>query len=84
MKYCTKFGMVQCRSGYAGTCTMNVTNQSDFSKTSFLLAEHEAACIIGWNDTRILINQKIDKKEISIELTETYINYAKSNSALKT
>ena len=77
MKYCPKFGMVQCRSGYNGTCTMNVTNQSDFSKTSILLAEHEAACIIGRNDTRVLINQKINKKRISTELAESYINYAK-------
>ena len=50
---------------------MNVTTHSDFSKTSFFLAEHEAASIIGRKDTRILIDQKLDKKEITVELAES-------------
>lgn len=76
-KYCTKFGMVQCRSGYSGTCTMNLTNHSDFSKSSFLLSEHEAASIIGRNDIRMLLNQKAANKEINCELADTFVNNAK-------
>ena len=47
MKYCTKFSMVQCQSGYNGIDTMNVSTQSDFSKTSELLSIHEDTTIIG-------------------------------------
>lgn len=63
MKYCTKFGMVQCRSGYNGTSTMNITKISDFSKTSILLSEHESATIVGRNDTQILLQKKLKKRK---------------------
>ena len=71
MKYCTKFGMVQCHSGYSGTSTMNVTTHSDFSKTSLLLSEHESASIVGRTDIRLLLQQKIKEKNVSVELVES-------------
>ena len=57
MKYCTKFRMVQCRSGYNGKITMNITKIRDLSKTSILLSEHESATMVGRNDTQILLQK---------------------------
>ena len=77
MKYSTKFAMVQCRSGFSGVDTMNVTTHSNFSKTSELLSTHEDASIIGRNDIRLLLNQKVANKQISPELAELFIKNAK-------
>ena len=77
MKYCTKFGMVQCRSGYNGTSTMNVTTYSDFSKTSLLLPEHEAASIVGRRDIPMLLHQKVVNREITSEMADAFIKNAK-------
>ena len=77
MKYCTKFGMVQCRSGYNGTSTMNVTNHSDFSKTLLLLSEHEAACIVGRKDIPMLLRRKVANREITSEMADAFVNDAK-------
>ena len=37
-KHCTKFLIVQCRSGVSGVDTMNTSTYSDFNKTSELLS----------------------------------------------
>ena len=68
LKFSTKFAMVQCRSGYSGVDTMNVSTHSDFSKTSELLSQHEDASIIGRHDIRNLLQQKVLSKQISPEL----------------
>ena len=77
MKYSTKFAMVQCRSGYSGVDTMNISTHSDFSTTSDLLSRHEDASIIGRNDIRLLLNQKVANKQISSELAHSFIRNAK-------
>ena len=63
-KFSTKFSMVQCRSGFTGVDTMDISTHSDFSKTSELLSQHEDASIIGRHDIRMLLHQKVSTKQI--------------------
>ena len=75
--YCTKFAMVQCRSGYAGCDTMNITTHSDFSTTSELLSRHEDATIMGRPDMVKLLEQKVHAKQIHPDLAENMIKNAR-------
>ena len=77
MNYSTKFAMVQCRSGFSGVDTMNISTHSYFSKISELLSQHENTSIIGRNDIRLLLNQKVTNKQISPKLAESLIAQAK-------
>ena len=82
-KYCTKFSMVQCRSGFSGVDTMNISTHSDFSKTSELLSQHhEDATIVRRNDMTLLSNQKVKNKQISSELADSFIQNAKRRYSL--
>ena len=65
--------MVQCRNGFSGVDTMNITSYSDFSKTSEILLMHEDTTIIGKNDIRILLQQKVTSKQISPKLENSFI-----------
>ena len=82
MKYCTKISMVQCRSGFSGVDTMNISTHSDFSKTSELLSQHEDATIIGRKDMNLLLDQKVANKQISSELAASFIQNAKERYSL--
>ena len=77
MSYSTKFSMVQCRSGFSGVDTMNVTSHSDFSKTSELLSIHEDTTLIGRPDIHILLIQKVRNNQISSELANEFIKNSK-------
>ena len=61
---------------------MNISTHSDFSKTSELLSQHENASIIGRNDIRLLLNQKVANKQISPELAESFISQAKQRYSI--
>jgi len=78
LKYSTKFAMVQCRTSFSGCDTMNVSTHSDFSMTSELLSLHEDASIIGRPDITILLKQKVESKQISPLLADTFVRNAKS------
>ena len=82
LKYSTKFSMVQCRSGFTGVDTMDISTHSDFSKTSELLSQHEDATIIGRHDIRMLLHQKVSTKQISPELAESFLTNAKKRFTL--
>ena len=71
--------MVQCRSGFSGVDTMNISTHSDFSKTSELLSQHKDATIIGKNDMTLLLNQKVANKQNSSELAASFIQMQKDN-----
>ena len=70
--------MVQCRTSFAGCDTMNITTHSNFSMTSELLAMHEDASIVGRPDMTMLLKQKVDKKQISPLLADTFVQNAKN------
>ena len=75
-KYNTTFAMVQCHSSFSGVDTMNITTKSDFSKSSELLSQHEDASIIGREDIKHLLYNKVRNKEITQELADTFISNA--------
>ena len=74
--------MVQCHSGFTGVDTMNITSHSNFSKTSYLLSQHENASIIGRNDIRCLLNQKVQHSQISTKLEQSFIESAKDEFSI--
>ena len=69
--------MVQCCSVFSGVDTINITSQSDFSKASGIILMHEDTTIIGRNDIRILLHQKVTSKQISPKLENSFINNEK-------
>lgn len=75
--YSTKFAMVQCRTSFTGSDTVNVTTHSDFSMTSELLSLYKDASIIGRPDIRMLLKQKVEAKQISPLLADSFENNAK-------
>lgn len=81
-KYCTKFSMVQSRSGYTGVDSMNITTHSDFNFTSELLSQHESASIIGRKDISLLLSQKVRKGQLSTIFAEEMVETAKKRFTL--
>ena len=65
--------MVQCRNGFSGVDTMNITSYGYFSKTYELVLMHEDTKIIGRNDIHILLQQKVTSKQISPKLENSFI-----------
>lgn len=83
MKYCSKFAMVQIRSGFQGTSTMDISNHSDFSFTSMLLAEHEAASIVGRRDMAVLLDRKVANQEITSEMADAFVENARTRFTIE-
>ena len=76
-KCCTKFGMVQVHSEYSGVSTIYLTTYSDFKKASLLFSRHEDVYVVGRNDINLLLSKKVARKEISPELSNTFVWNAK-------
>jgi hypothetical protein len=69
-KCSTTFEMVRQTGGYTGLDTMNVGTHSDWSKTSELLAQHEALSLKDRSDIRHLLAQKVACGQASRELAD--------------
>ena len=69
--------MVQCRSGFSGVDTINITSYSDVSKIYEPLLMHEDTTIIVRNDIHLLLQPKVTSKQISPKLENSFIENAK-------
>ena len=74
--YNTKFAMVQVHTGYSGVNSMQLTSHSDHSSASELLAQHEAATIVGRNDINLLLAKKVEHKKMSSETAHSFTQHA--------
>lgn len=76
-KCSTTFSMAKVNGGYSGIDSISVSTYSDFSRSSELMAQHEALAISKRGDMVHLLSQKVVCGQVTKELASWLLEHSR-------